>query len=204
MRLFLLLVALFVAPITAQADTKLSAMPSGVYKLDPTHASLIWKVSHLGLSDYTARFTKFDADIMYNNQAPMESKVKVSIDPTSIETDYPNPEEKDFDKKLVEDTSWFNTGKFPSIFFNSTNLEQTSDTTAKLTGDLTFLGVTKPVVLDVRFNKALGNHQFANKPALGFSATGSLKRSDFGMGTYIPTVGDTVDLVIEAEFIYEG
>jgi len=204
MRFTLLLLTLLLTPMLAQADTKLSAMPSGIYKMDPTHASLIWKVNHMGLSNYTARFTKFDADILFDNQNPMNSKVKAEIDPTSIKTDYPNPEEKDFDKKLTEDTSWFNTGKYPTIKFLSTKLEKTSDTTGKLTGNLTFLGVTKPVVLDVTFNKALGNHPFANKPAFGFSATGHLNRSDFGMKTYIPTVSDKVEIVIEAEFIYEG
>jgi polyisoprenoid-binding protein YceI len=69
---------------------------------------------------------------------------------------------------------------------------------------LTFLGVTKPVTLDVTFNKALGQHPFANKPALGFTAEGSLKRSEFGMDTYIPQIGDEVDFIIQAEFFYAG
>ena len=177
-------------------------MPAGVYEMDPTHASLIWKVDHLGLAKYTARFTKFSSKIQFDNQDPMNSKVIADIDPRSIKTDYPNPEEKDFDKVLSEDTAWFNTKKFPSITFKSTKLEKTSENTGKLTGNLTFLGVTKPVTLDVTLNKALGNHPFANKPALGFSATGNIKRSDFGMTKYIPTVGDNVDIIIEAEFVY--
>jgi polyisoprenoid-binding protein YceI len=204
MRILLLILAIFIMPINASADTKPEAMPGGLYKLDETHASLIWRVSHLGLSQYTARFTKFDADLMFDGQDVTKSKVRATIDPTSLKTDYPYPEEKDFDKKLIDGKQWFNVAQFPSITFQSTKIEKTGDTTGKMTGDLTFLGVTKPVTLDVTFNKALGNHPFQNKPALGFSATGSLKRSDFGMDAYIPNIGDEVEVILEVEFIHGG
>lgn len=203
MRNLIIILSLLILPFAAQAEeTKLSALPSGQYKMDETHASINWKVSHMGLSDYTARFTKFDIKLLMDTQDVTKSKVIATIDPTSIKTDYPHPEEKDFDKKLVEDKSWFNATQFPSIEFKSTGITTTSDNTGKLTGNLTFLGVTKPVTLDVTFNKALGNHPFQNKPALGFTATGSLKRSEFGMDTYLPTIGDDVDFIIQAEFIY--
>lgn len=195
--------ALLLMPLTVMADeTPLNGMPSGLYEVDNTHASITWKVSHLGLSNYTARFTKFDIDLMFDAQDPAKSKVIATIDPTSIKTDYPNPEEKDFDAKLAKDAGWFNGDQYPEIKFRSTSVEKTGDNTGKMTGDLTFLGVTKPVTLDVTFNKAVGNHPFENKPALGFSATGTLKRSDFGMTTYIPQIGDEVEVIIEAEFLY--
>lgn len=184
----------------AHAETPLSEMPAGEYVLDKTHASLTWKVSHLGLSNYTARFTDFDATIQLDPKAPAKSTVTASINPTSIETDYPHPETKDFDKKLVEDKAWFNAGKFPKISFASTALESTGDNTGKMTGDLTFLGVTKPITLDVTFNKAMAKQPFSQLPALGFSATGTLKRSSWGMETYIPNIGDEVKIIIEAEF----
>ena len=202
MRILLFVLSLVIFPMVAMADMKPEAMPGGRYTLDKTHASITWKVSHLGLSNYTARFTDFDIDLLFNGQDITSSKVKAKIDPTSIRTDYPKPEEKDFDKKLVEGKGWFNTSQFPSITFLSTSIEKTTDTTGKLNGNLTFLGVTKPITLDVTFNKALGNHPFKNKPALGFSATGTLKRSDFGMKTYIPSIGDDVQITIEAEFIH--
>ena len=203
MKLLALTFALILTPFLIKADeTPLNGMPSGLYKLDDTHASLIWKVSHLGLSDYTARFTKFDVDMMFDAQDPVRSKVIATIDPTSIKTDYPYPEKKDFDAELVKKSGWFNTDQFPEIKFRSTKIEKTGDNTGKMTGNLTFLGISKPVTLDVTFNKAIGNHPFKNKPAIGFSATGSLKRSDFGMSTYIPQIGDQVDIIIEAEFLY--
>ena len=206
LRLALVLV-LLAMPFQAHAEedgSVIGGMPSGLYTLDKSHASLTWKVSHLGLSNYTARFTRFDVDLDFNAQDPVRSRVRATIDPTSVKTDYPEPEKKDFDKELSMGESWFNSEQFPQITFMSTAVEKTGDNTGKITGDLTFLGVTKPVTLDVTFNKAIGNHPFANKPALGFSATTMIKRSDFGLNTYIPQIGDEVEIMIEAEFFYAG
>lgn len=204
MRILSFLLVMFFVPFTATAQEKtdIAAMPAGLYKLDKTHASIVWKVNHLGLSDYTARFTKFEADLRLNPTNLESSKIIVNIDPTSIKTDYPEPEKKDFDAQLINDAGWFNAAQFPKITFTSTKVEKTGDDTGKVTGDLTFMGVTKPVTLDVKFNAALGNHPFANKPAVGFSATGTIKRSDFGMTKYIPQIGDEVKLLIEVEFMY--
>lgn len=205
MKSFLFALVIFLNPYLSWANdtaTDLQGMPGGMYKLDKTHASLTWKVSHLGLSDYTARFTKFDAEINLNPTNLQTSKVSASIDPTSIKTDFPYTDKKDFDAQLVNDTQWFNATQFPKIIFRSNKIDITGNDTATMTGTLDFLGTKKPLSLDVTFNKALGNHPFKNKPAIGFSAIGSLKRSDFGMNTYIPQIGDNVDLIIEAEFIY--
>ena len=76
----------------------------------------------------------------------------------------------------------------------------TGDNTAIMTGDLTFLGATHPMSLNVTFNGAMKKQPFSKKPTLGFSASGSLQRSDWGMGTYTPNIGDQVMLLIEAEF----
>ncbi|MEM7617142.1 MAG: YceI family protein [Pseudomonadota bacterium] len=186
--------------INANAKTKYSEMLAGTYELDETHASLIWRVSHLGLSQYTARFTDFDAEIIFDPKQPELSKVTAEINPTSIKTDYPYPEKKDFDKKLIEGGEWFNSKEFPEIKFVSTDIKRNGDDTGVMTGNLTFLGVTKPVTLDVKFNGAMAKQPFSKKPALGFSATGSLKRSQWGMGTYVPNIGDEVEIIIEAEF----
>ncbi len=182
------------------AGTPLAEMPAGAYTLDKTHASLVWKVSHLGLSNYTARFTDFDATINLQPNNLTASSVKATIDPMSVRTDYPHPEKKDFDAKLATGEGWFNANAFPQITFTATDLQKTDDHSGIMTGELTFLGVTKPVSLDVTFNKAMLEHPFAGKPALGFSATGKLQRSDWGMDTYLPNIGDTVHIMIEAEF----
>lgn len=182
------------------AQTAIENMPAGSYGIDKTHASLTWKVSHLGLSDYTARFTDFDATIELDPVSPANSKLTASVNPTSIKTDYPYPEKKDFDKKLVEGKEWFNAVEFPAIEFNSTSIELTSDTTGIVNGNLTFLGFTKPLALNVVFNGAMEKQPFSQKPTLGFSATATLKRSEWGMSTYVPNIGENVKLLIEAEF----
>lgn len=191
-------------PGTAKAamatGTSVNEMPAGTYTLDITHASLIWKVSHLGLSEYTARFTDFDSSIEFNPDSLAKSKVTATIDPASVETDYPYPEKEDFDKKLAEDEKWFNRFKFPSITFKSTGIEMTGEDKGKMSGTLTFLGVSKPVTLNVVFNGAMAVQPFSKKPTLGFSASGWLNRSEWGLSTNLPGIGDEVEILIEAEF----
>lgn len=188
------------APASAQDMTAYKDMPAGVYAVDKTHASLTWKVSHAGLSNYTARFKSFDAEIKFDPKDVTKSTVTATIDPRTLETDYVATAEKDFNKNLVEEDKWFNAKQFPKISFKSTRIEKTGDNTGKMHGDLTFLGVTKPVTLDVTFNGAYAVQPFSQKPTLGFSATGKIKRSDWGMETYVPMIGDEVALQIEGEF----
>lgn len=195
------------ATLTAGTTGRVAAQPvdapAGTYKLDLTHASLTWRVKHLGLSLYTARFTRFDATLDIDPAKPETAKLRATVDPLSVRTDFPRASEKDWDKELAESDKWFNGKAHPGITFASTRVERTGDRTARVTGDLTLLGVKKPVTLDVRLNGALKDHPFQKgKPALGFSATGTLKRSDFGMTTLIgPVVGDEVQIAIEAELV---
>lgn len=176
-------------------------VPAGTYVLDKTHASLTWKVSHLGLSKYTARFIAFDAKLEFDPNAVEAAKLTAEIDPTSIRTDYPFADKKNFDNILATESTWFNAPKFPKITFTSTKVERTGEKTGKVTGDLSLLGVSKPVTLDVTFNGGMKEQPFAKKPALGFSAKGTIKRSDWGMGYLVPNVGDEVELLLEVEFL---
>ena len=200
MRLFVLSLFALLSSATAGAAT-LSDLPAGTYALDKTHASITWKVDHLGLSKYTARFTEFDATVNLNPADPAQSTLEVTINPASVRTDYPNAAQKDFDNKLAKGEDWFNAGTHPQISFKATAIEITADNTGTLTGDLTLLGETQPLTLDVAFNGAMLEHPFANKPAMGFSATGTVKRSLWGFDTYIPNIGDEVEVLIEVEFI---
>ena len=184
----------------AQAPTPLREMPAGSYSIDPAHASVTWRVNHLGLSNYTARFTGIKALLTLDPVHPEMSKVTATIDPVSIQTDYPKPKETDFNAELGKGEKWFNAGKYPSIVFESTSAEFTGEKTGTLTGNLTMLGVTKPITLNVTFNGAYLKMPHADKPAVGFSATATLKRSDWGLEEGVPYVGDEVTLLIEAEF----
>ncbi len=182
------------------AKSPFNDLPDGTYTLDLAHASIVWKVSHLGLSNYVARFANFDAQIEYNANNVQSSKVYASIDPMSIQTAYPNAEEKDFDNILATDKSWFNAGVFPTIEFVSTDIKMLSENTATMKGNLTFLGITKDVELAVTFNGAMKVQPFTRKPTMGFSATTTIMRSEFGMTKYVPNIGDRVDVMIEGEF----
>lgn len=185
------------------AKSPFSDMPSGEYKVDLSHASIVWKVSHLGLSDYVARFAEFDAQINFDANNVCNSKVTASINPMSIQTAYPNADEKDFDNILATDKSWFNASKYPAIEFESTSIKMTGENNALMKGELTFLGVSLPVELDVIFNGAMQRQPFSGKPTMGFSASTTIKRSLWGMSKYAPNIGDDVEVMIEGEFAYD-
>jgi len=186
--------------MTLPEMTPLDQMPAGAYQLDKTHASVSWKVSHLGLSRYTARFTQMDAKLVMDVKDPAKSQLVVNIYPMSVTTDFPFAAETDFDQTLATGKEWFNADRFPDIRFVSKRIQVTGKNTGKVFGDLTLLGTTKPLTIDVTFNGAYRKKFLTNVPALGFSATASLKRSDWGMTSLIPLVADRVDILIEAEF----
>ncbi|WP_430404586.1 YceI family protein [Hyphomonas sp.] len=198
------------APEAAPADAAVEVTygKAATYKLDPTHASLIWRVKHLGLSNYTARFTNFDATLVFNPDDAAATSLTARIDPASVETDYSGDYKaghadsgfESWNEHLGQSGDYFNASAFPEITFTSTAIIKTGPDTGTVTGDLTFLGVTKPVTLDVKYN---GVAQFPWAPEadnIGFSATTTLTRSDFGLTAGTPYVGDEVEVIIEAEF----
>ncbi|MBI1363755.1 MAG: polyisoprenoid-binding protein [Proteobacteria bacterium] len=199
---FLLAAALIATPLLAhaQATTPVNELPAGTYVMDKAHASLVWRVSHFGLANYTARFTDLDAELLLDPQDVTKSKLVAHVNPMSVRTDFPYPEKKDFDGELAKGEGWFNAGKFPEITFTSTRITRTGDKTGVVEGDLTFLGVTRPVALDVTFNGGMAEHPFTKKGVMGFSATAHIKRSDWGMNGYMQFIGDDVSIQIEAEF----
>jgi polyisoprenoid-binding protein YceI len=158
-------------------------------------------VSHLGLSNYVARFADFDAAIDYDSSDITKSTVTAKINPMSIQTAYPNAKEKDFNNILATDKNWFNAAEFASIDFVSTSIEMTGEKTAVMQGNLTFLGLSKAVSLDVKFNGAMLKQPFSGKPTMGFSATTMIKRTNWGMDKYAPNIGDDVEVMIEGEFV---
>lgn len=186
------------------AKSAFNDMPQGKYTLDLSHGSIVWKVSHLGLSNYVARFADFDAAINFNPSDIEKSQVTASIDPMSIQTAYPTPEKEDFNQVLATDKGWFNANAFSRINFASTSIDMTTDKTAVMKGNLTFLGVTKEVTLDVVFNGAMTKQPFSGKPTMGFSASTNILRSEFGMDKYVPSIGDNVEIMIEGEFVHSS
>ena len=177
-------------------------IPAGDYRTDPAHTSLTFSVNHLSYSHYTAHFTGIDARLKLDPAHPETAALTVVIDPQSLDLNNPP---KGFHDELMG-KSFFDAAAFPKITFASTNIAITGANTANVTGDLTLHGVTHPVTLAVIFNGGYpGLAGLVPNARIGFSAKGTLKRSQFGMGYGIPApgttmgVGDDVDFTIETE-----
>ncbi len=182
---------LALCPLAASAapDTDPAKMPAGHYEVDKTHASITGRVLHQGFSFFTFRFAKFDAAFDYDPAAPDKSALKVSIDTTSFSSGYDKAD-------AAFPGEFLGAGKFPTATFVSTGLTRQGDK-GVLSGDLTLNGVTKPVKLDVTFH---GSGASGGGTRAGFSATGVVKRSEFGSTKLLPMIGDDVALTIEIEF----
>ena len=175
-------------------------IPSGTYASDPTHTSLFWSVNHFGLSNYTARLNTVSATVELDADDVSRSTVTATIDMASVDTDFPFPQNADFNEELRGE-NWLNTATFPQATFTSTGITVTGDDTAEITGDLTFLGQTLPVTLDATLIGLLEQHPFTNNAAFGIAATGTFDRTDFGFSTFAPNVGAEVTISINAEFL---
>jgi polyisoprenoid-binding protein YceI len=193
------------APAPAQAPQEqavVSTAPAGAYTLDKAHASLIVRLEHLGYSHFTARFESWDARLNLDPAAPEHSAIQVSIDPRSIASDNPPPGFLD----IMRGQEFLNAAQFPTIGFQSTRIERTGPNTARIMGDLTLHGVTRPVALEARFNGGYPGMALDPHARVGFSAHGTFNRSDFGMGYGVPPAGtnfgvsDAVEVIVESEF----
>ena len=170
----------------------LSAVPSGSYSVDPTHAYIHIQYNHLGLSNPILAFNEFSVDMDLNNAEPSKTSVAVDIKTDSIITG------SDIFYGLITGEKWFDAGANPSITFNSQSITANEDGTFALMGDLTIKGMTKPVTLDVTINAAM-KHPLEKTPVVGISAVGNLNRSDWGLGANAPYISDEVKLEIQAE-----
>lgn len=179
-------------------------VPAGTYTLDRTHASLLFRADHMGFSRYTARFTDFDAELEFDPEQPAAASLTATVDATSIETDFPFPEQVDFDAQL-QGEEWLHTAEYPQMVYRSTGVTMTGANTARIDGELTLRGVTRPMALDATFNGGYPGMEMDPNARIGFSARGTLQRSQYGMTYGIPEpgsnmgVGDEVEVIIEVE-----
>lgn len=181
------------APALAQVSTDPGSVQAGTYALEPSHARVVFSVSHMGFSTWYGDFARPTGSLTIDPKNPGAAKLDVTIPVASVTTTNTT-----LDAEL-KSAAWFDATTYPTISFHSTSVSPTGANTAKVTGDLTFHGVTKPVMLDVTF-KGSGTNMMSKAFTIGFDAKGALKRSDFGVKTYVPMIGDEVDLLISAPF----
>lgn len=196
-------------PAETPADTETVSIevPSATYALDPTHAFLTATVEHMGLSHYTIDFTDFDASIDFNADEPASSQINVTINPV-VDVNYPadykaghaDSPYASWQEALSQDPRFIGGSEYSEITFVSTGAERTGPSTGTVTGDLTFLGVTKPVTLDVTYINGKESMWEPGKHVIGFDANGTILRSDFGQTSLQGMISDEVAVGFSGEF----
>ena len=182
----------------AAAIFAVSAAPAAAadtYAFDKGHTDIVFRIDHLGFSDTIGRFNDADGIIVLDETNPENSRVEVTIQTASLDT---NHEERD---THLRGADFFDVEAHPTITFVSTSIERTGEDTARVTGDLTMLGVTQTVVLETTLN-ALMPHpvpSYEGVMTAGFSSIATINRSDFGMNAFVPAVGDEVSIILEIE-----
>lgn len=189
--------ALALAPsaLSQNVNTDPRNAPTGVYEVEPTHTSVCFTVTHLGLSSYPGCFKEISGSIGFDGKDPKNSKADITINLASVWTASDRLTEK-LNKDL------FKTETNKTATFRSTSAKVTGPNKGTIDGQLMLNGVTKPVTLNVTFNGGL-KHPFAGRYAIGFDATATIKRSDFGLTAWSTSVADEVKLTIASEFIVQ-
>lgn len=192
----------------AAADMASLTVPAGTYKLDPNHATVEMRVMHLGLAPYVTRFTRVDATLTLDPQDLSKSAVAVTIDPSSIRTDFTGDYKgthKDspfgsFEEALARDAKFLNADVHKEIAFTSTKVEDLRGNKLRVAGNLTFLGQTHPVILDAEITGSVAKHPFTQRAVVGFSAVTRFNRSQWGMTGTQAWLGDEITLEFFGEF----
>ncbi len=167
-----------------------------LYRFDTVHTQILFFVSHLGFSNAQGEFLTFKGEFVFDENRFSDTWVTVTIDTDSLDMD-----DSKWNNRL-KGRKYFDVENHPKIRFVSTRIEPTGPKTANVHGDLTMLGVTKSVMLNMRFNRA-GRHPLSQIYIAGFSGTSVIKRSEFGMTSDLKWVGDEVHIRLEVEGILE-
>jgi len=186
------------APALAQSAAHTPAsVTAGTYNVEPGHTQVGWTLLHMGFSYYSGVFSGVSGTLALDPAHPASSKLNITIPIASVMTTSTK-----LDGEL-KGAQWFDAGTYPNATFVSTSVTPTGAATAKVAGNLTLHGVTRPVSLNVRFVGA-GTNPLDKKYTVGFEATGTIERSQFGVKTYVPLIGDTVKLTIAGAFELQG
>ena len=183
--------ALVIGLAAVSVSAAVLAKPTA-YQIDPTHTATVFTWNHFGFSTPSANFSDIQGTINVDNAKPEASSVNVTIPLSSLNTNV-----KALDDHLKA-ADFFDAAKYPNITFKSTKVQALGQNKYKITGNLTVKDVTKPVVLDAVLNKQ-GEHPMTKAQSIGFNATTSFDRSAFGVGAYVPNVGDKITVNITTE-----
>nr|WP_246872217.1 YceI family protein [Pantoea ananatis] len=162
------------------------------YQLDPQHTSVVVSWEHFGFSHPTADIPVTTGSLVFDSSKPEQSRVDVTLPVSKIDSHVPAL------TKEFKGAEYFDVAKYPSATFRSTKVIAKGDNKFDVEGNLTLKGITKPVTLHATLNKQ-GEHPMVKKQAIGFDATGTIKRSDFKLDKYVPAVSDDVTLTISTE-----
>lgn len=185
-----------VAPLVKpDVGTQSAALRAGQYALDPAHAALIFKIDHLGFSDYVGRFESFDATLDFDADDPTAARIEAVVDISSLDVG-----DDDFAATLIGG-NWLDAERFPQARFTSTDITVTGENSGVMIGELTLHGETAPVTLDVTFNGGANDRLRGGDYIVGFSASGKFDRTVFGVDRFSGIITETVVIEIEAEFI---
>ena len=177
----------------ALAAASANTFAAGVtYRLDPAHTNVLASWSHFGFSHPSAQFGAADGTLVYDADDVSKSRVEVTLPLSGLDSFVPKLDEH------LRSADFFDAANFPAITFRSTRVEDLGEGRLRITGDLTVKGTTRPVVLLAQLNR-IGEHPMDKAPAIGFDATATLRRSEFGVGAYVPNVGDEITLRITTE-----
>lgn len=181
-------------PIVAQSANRDAAqVQAGHYVLDSAHTLVRFTVDHFGISEFFGTLPGASGTLSLDPKAVSAARLDVTVPVATVSTT-----NKTLDEELVG-AEWFDAAKYPTIRFVSTKVVKTGPSAADVTGNLTLHGVTRPVTLKATFRAGAVNPM--NKAyTLGFNATGTIRRSDFGVSKYVPAVSDETTLSITAAF----
>ncbi len=179
--------------IKPKLSTGIETLRAGEYSVDPQHTVILFKINHLGYSKFVGRFNQFEASLDFSPENMVQAKLSTKVDMSSIDV---NSEKLE---KRLRGNAWFNVDNYPYASFETTSAELIDGQNARFSGKLTFLGVSQPMDVLVKFNGG-GMNVLTAKYTIGFEASASFLRSDFDLDNYIPAIGDQVELEIHAEF----
>lgn len=176
------------------ASTDPASVKPGVYKVEPAHTQIGFQLSHIGFTNFSGFFSGASGTLTIGSSNAAVSKLRINIPVASVLTTVPKLDEE------LKGGQWFDAAKFPTATFVSTGVTRLSGGSATIAGNLTLHGVTKPVTLNARFVGA-GVNPIDKSFTIGFEATGTIKRSDFGVNYGVPMIGDDVQLKIAGAFV---